>query len=139
MLEITPGLTIDVRELEFIFVRASGPGGQNVNKVATAAQLHFDVKNSASLPSRIKERLLRIADNRLTTEGILVIDAHRFRTREGNRLDALRRFIDLVRKAAKKPKTRRRTSPTRTSIEQRLEKKKHRSTVKRMRQARSEE
>jgi ribosome-associated protein len=139
MIEIIPGLQIDERELETHFVRASGPGGQNVNKVATAVQLRFDVMTSNSLPSEVKARLFKLAGSRLTVEGVLVIDARRYRTQEANRLDALQRFIDLVRKAAEQPKTRRRTKPSRASVEQRLKHKKLRSVIKRIRQTRVDE
>src|SRR5512147_1891813 len=98
MIEITPSLQIDERELQIDFIRASGPGGQNVNKVATAVQLRFDVRTS-SLPEESKERLIRLAGSRITSEGILMIEAKRFRTQEQNREDAFQRFVDLVRKS----------------------------------------
>ncbi len=133
MIEITPTYSVDEHELQFAFVRASGPGGQNVNKVATAVQLRFDV-NRSSLPAEVKERLRRLAGNKLTSEGELLIEARRYRTQDQNREDALNRFIELLQHAFKKPKARTRTSPTRASREKRLKEKKERSDVKRLRQ-----
>ena len=138
MLEITPSLKIDERELQLEFVRASGPGGQNVNKVATAVQLRFDVMNS-SLPEEIKTRLIHLAGQRMTSEGILLIEAKRFRTQEQNRDDAIQRFAELVRKAAVKPKPRRKTKPTQASKEKRLKAKKVRGEIKKIRQSKSYE
>jgi len=138
MLEITPSLNIDERELQLEFVRASGPGGQNVNKVATAVQLRFDVRAS-SLPEDIKNRLVSIAGKRVTNEGVMMIEARKFRTQEKNRDDAIQRFVELVRKAAVKPKTRRRTKPTLASKEKRLKAKKERGEIKKIRQSKSYE
>jgi ribosome-associated protein len=138
MLEITPSLKIDERELQLEFVRASGPGGQNVNKVATAVQLRFDVR-AASLPEEVKSRLVSLAGKRVTNEGILVIEARKFRTQEKNRDDAIQRFVELVRKAAVKPKPRRKTNPTPVSKEKRLKAKKERGEIKKIRQSRSYE
>ena len=132
MIEITPSVHIDERELQIDFVRASGPGGQNVNKVATAAQLRFDL-NASSLPEDVRARLIRLAGNRLTSEGVLMIEAKRFRTQEQNREDAIGRFVELVRKALVKPKTRKKTKPTQASKEERLKEKKRKGDVKRMR------
>ena len=134
MLEITPALQIDERELQIDFMRASGPGGQNVNKVATAAQLRFDVR-TASLPEEVKERLTHLAGKRITREGILVIEAKRFRTQEQNREDAIQRFIELIRKSLAKPKARKKTKPTQASKEERLKEKKRRAEIKKMRQS----
>lgn len=136
MLEITPSIRIDERELEFDFLRASGPGGQNVNKVATAVQLRFDVMNS-SLPEELKTRLIHLAGGRITNESILIIEAKRFRTQEQNRTDAIRRFVELVRKAAAKPKPRKKTKPTQASREERLKEKKRRGELKRGRRTKS--
>lgn len=138
MIEITPSLQVDERELLIDFLRASGPGGQNVNKVATAVQLRFDVRAS-SLPEEGKERLIHLAHNRITGEGVLIIEAKRFRTQEQNRADAIQRFIDLVQKALVKPKTRKKTIPTKASKEERLKEKKRRGEIKKMRQSRSVE
>ena len=138
MIEITPFLQIDERELQIDFVRASGPGGQNVNKVATAAQLHFDVRAS-SLPEEVKERLTQLAGKRITSEGMLLIEARRFRAQEQNREDAIQRFVELVRKALVKPKARKKTKPTRASKEVRIKEKKRRGEIKKMRQSRSVE
>ena len=132
MIEITPSLQIDERELEIDFVRSSGPGGQNVNKVATAAQLRFDMKAS-SLPEEVKERLRHLAGNRMTAEGVLLIEAKRFRTQEQNREDAIHRLVDLVRKALVPPKPRKPTKPTATSKARRLKAKKVRGDTKRLR------
>jgi ribosome-associated protein len=134
MIEISPSLQIDERELQIEFVRASGPGGQNVNKVATAAQLRFDVRAS-SLPEEAKERLIHLAGNRMTNEGVLVIEAKRFRTQEQNREDAVQRLVELVRKSLVKPKARKKTRPTQVSQEERLKEKKRRGEVKKMRQS----
>jgi ribosome-associated protein len=138
MLEITSSLKIDERELQLEFIRASGPGGQNVNKVATAVQLRFDLRAS-SMPEDVKSRLIRIAGKRITNEGILVIEARRFRTQEQNRDDAIQRFVELVRKAALKPKPRRKTKPTQASKEARLKAKKRRGEIKKVRQGKSYE
>ncbi len=135
MLEITPSLQIDKCELQIDFIRASGPGGQNVNKVATAAQLRFDVRAS-SLPEDVKDRLIRMAGKRVTSEGVLVIEAKRFRTQEQNREDAIQRFVELVRKSLVEPKKRKKTKPTRAAKEERLKEKKRRAEIKKIRQSR---
>jgi ribosome-associated protein len=134
MLTITPSIHIDERELQFEFIRASGPGGQNVNKVATAVQLRYDLRAS-SLPEQVKARLVSIAGKRVTGQGMLTIEAKRFRTQEGNRADAIQRFIELVRRAAVKPKPRRKTKPTKVSKEKRLKAKKQRGEIKKTRQS----
>ncbi len=133
MLQITARSRIRADELQIEFVRSSGPGGQNVNKVATAAQLRFDVLGSPSLPEAVKHRLVKLAGSRLTAEGILILEAHRFRTQEANRQDALQRFAGLLLRAEQEPKHRRPTRPTAASKEARLEEKKRRSAVKKNR------
>ena len=132
MLEITPTFSIDERELQLDFVRASGPGGQNVNKVATAVQLRFDVTHS-TLPEEAKKRLMQLAGKRISTEGILLIEAKRFRTQEQNREDALQRLVELVQKALIPPKSRKKTKPTAVSKLKRLEAKKIKADTKRLR------
>ena len=134
MIEITPFFSIDENELQFTFVRSSGPGGQNVNKVATAVQLRFDV-NRSSLPDEVKRRLIHIAGNRITSEGELLIEAKKFRTQEQNREDALKRFVELVQRAFQKPKIRTKTQPTAAAREKRLKEKKARAEIKKMRQS----
>ena len=136
MYKITPTLQIEERELQFEYIRASGPGGQNVNKVATAVQLRFDVTNSPSLASDIKGRLIRLSGKRVNADGILVIEARRFRTQEANREDAIRRFTELVQKSLVPPKPRRKTRPTASSKEKRLREKKQRGETKKSRQNR---
>jgi len=130
MIQVTNSIAIDEAELQESFIRASGPGGQNVNKVESAVQLRFDVRNSASLPEDVKARLERIAGKRLTNEGVLVITAQRFRTQERNREDAVARLVELVRQATERPKPRRPTRPTLASKKRRLEAKGRRSEIK---------
>jgi ribosome-associated protein len=122
-------------ELTFSFIRGSGPGGQNVNKVATAVQLRFDVRHSPSLTDAVKHRLARIAGRRLTATGTLVIEARRYRTQAQNRDDALERFATMLVRSTETPKPRRRTKPSKASGERRLESKKKRAEIKRTRQA----
>jgi ribosome-associated protein len=134
MLEITPTIQIDEHELEFAFIRSAGPGGQNVNKVATAVQLRFPI-GSSTLPDDVKSRLIQKAGKRVTQDGVLIIEAKTHRTQEQNKEEAIRRFTDWVRKASEKPKLRTKTRPTRASKERRLEGKKKRSAIKKTRQS----
>jgi len=135
MIRVTPQISIDEREIEETFVRASGPGGQNVNKLSTAVQLRFDVRHSPSLPDDVKARLERLAGSRLTREGALVIVAQRHRTQARNRDDALERLLELIRAAAVAPVKRRPTRPTAASRRRRIESKKRRAGIKTLRRA----
>jgi ribosome-associated protein len=135
MIRITRSIHLEDDELHFRFVRASGPGGQNVNKVASAVQLRFDIRRSPSLPEEVRERAIRLARNRITDQGILVIEAKRFRTQERNRQDAIDRLVGLLQKAAQRPKPRRPTRPTAASKAKRRANKQHRSEVKKRRRS----
>ena len=130
MIRITDAISINESELREDFVRSSGPGGQNVNKVATAVQLRFDVRNSPSMPEDVRERLIRIAGKRMTEDGVLIIEAKRLRTQDQNRQDARERLLELIRKATEKPRLRRKTKPSFASKQRRLESKQRRSRVK---------
>jgi ribosome-associated protein len=129
MLRITRNIAIDENDVEISFIRASGPGGQNVNKLSTAAQLRYDTRRLALAPD-IAARLVRLAGQRLTKDGVIVIHAQRFRTQERNRADATDRLIELLREAAIRPPPRRATKPTLGSKQRRLESKKRRGDVK---------
>ena len=133
MIRITETIAIDEREIEESFIRASGPGGQNVNKLSTAVQLRFDVRHSPSLPNDVAIRLMRLAGKRLTKDGVIVLIAQSNRTQERNRAEARERLIELIREASVKPVPRRATKPTKASKTKRLEGKKLRSNVKDMR------
>jgi len=133
MIPVTRTISLNENEIGLHFVRSSGPGGQNVNKVATAVQLRFDVGNSPSLPGDVRTRLIRLAGRRITQDGILIIEARQFRTQEGNREDAIERLVELIRAAAVRPKPRRKTKPSRAAKERRIEGKKRRGEVKKMR------
>ena len=136
MIRITDHISIDEAELEEAFVRSSGPGGQNVNKLSTAVQLRFNVRQSPSLPNDVAIRLMKLAGSRMTKDGVLVIIAQSHRTQERNRADAQDRLVALIREAAVRPVPRRATKPTKASKERRLEGKKVRSTIKGMRNKR---
>ena len=135
MIRVTDTIAIGEDEIAERFVRAAGPGGQNVNKVATAVQLRFDARRSPSLPEDVRARLMRLAGRRVTQDGVLVITAQRFRTQERNREDAIERLVALIRQAAVRPIPRRPTRPTAASRERRLAAKKRRSGVKSLRGA----
>jgi len=133
MIAITPSLGLREAELEFRFVRASGPGGQNVNKVSTAVELRFDAANSPSLPEDVRARLIRLAGSRATSEGVILIDARRHRSQTLNREDAVERLVELVRRAAERRKPRVATAPSAAAQRRRVATKKVRATVKKLR------
>jgi ribosome-associated protein len=133
MIRITERISIDESELDLSFIRASGPGGQHVNKSATAVQLRFDVANSPSLPAGVRQRLIEQAGNRMTQSGVLVIDASEYRSQTRNREEAIRRLKTLIRQAAHEPKRRRKTRVPKGAQERRLENKRRRSEKKRFR------
>jgi ribosome-associated protein len=138
MIQITETIAIDESEIQEQFIRASGPGGQHVNRAATAVQLRFDAAHSPSLPSSVRKRLIRLAGSRMTKDGVLVIQVGRFRSQERNRQEALERLIALIQEAARKPKVRRKTKPPRASRERRLKDKRRRGEIKRLRRAHGE-
>jgi ribosome-associated protein len=133
MIRVTESIVLGEDEIAFDFIRSSGPGGQNVNKVATAVQLRFDVRNAASIPAGVKARLTRLSGSRMTSEGVLVISARRFRSQAQNRQDALERLLALIRAAAVAPKRRIATKPSASSRRKRLDEKRRRGETKRLR------
>jgi ribosome-associated protein len=135
MIPVTAKIALDEREIAEVFIRASGPGGQNVNKVASAVQLRFDARHSPSLPDDVRGRLERLAGSRLTRDGVIVITAQRHRAQARNRDDALARLLDLIRRAAHPPPKRRTTKPPASARERRIEGKKRRGGIKRLRQS----
>lgn len=139
MIRVTSAIAIDEGEIEEHFIRASGPGGQNVNKLASAVQLRFDVRHSPNLPPDVRDRLERISGHRLTRDGVLVIMARRHRTQERNRADARERLIELIRSAAAAPKTRRVTRPTKAAKRRRLNAKVRHGALKRLRRMQPED
>ena len=134
MIPVTNTITLDEKEIRFKFIRSPGPGGQHVNKAATAVQLRFDVKHSASLPEYVRSRLLQLAKNRVNASGILIILANSYRSQGLNRKEALERLASLIAKAAQKQKNRRKTKPTISSLRKRKEAKQRSSKLKRSRQ-----
>lgn len=139
MIEISPSIFLDESEIQIDFIRASGPGGQNVNKVASAVQLRFNLSASDALPDEVKLRLRQIAGKRITEEGLLIIDARRFRTQEQNREDALNRLVHLIQQSVKKPKPRKKTKPSAAAQAERIDEKKHRGRVKKTRSITSQD
>ncbi len=139
MIEITPSIRLDPREITETFIRSPGPGGQNVNKVATAVQLRFDLRASPSLPEAVRDRAARLAGRRLTKDGIVVITAARFRSQERNREDALARLVALLREAAQPPTPRKATRPSLGAKKRRLDGKTRRGAIKRLRRTRPSE
>jgi ribosome-associated protein len=135
MITVTPAIAIDENEIKEYFIRASGPGGQNVNKVATAVQLRFDAGNSPSLPPGVRQRLIRLAGKRVNEQGVLVIDARCYRSQAQNRRDATERLVELIRSAAERPKRRKKTRPSLAAGKRRLEHKRRIAEKKRTRRS----
>ena len=135
MIKISDEITLNEKDIKEEFIKASGPGGQNVNKLSTAVKLFFNVKETATLSVEIKTRLIKLSGSRITDQGVLIIHAKRFRSQDRNRKDAFERLKKLLLKAAQKPKTRRKTKPTKAAIEKRLQSKKKKSDLKKSRNA----
>ncbi len=137
MIRLSRGIAIDEREIDFDFIRSSGPGGQNVNKVSTAVRLRFDARGSSSLPEDVRERLIRLAGRRISDDGFLTIHARQGRTQETNRRDAVKRLVELLERAVERPIPRRPTRPTAGSRERRLDAKRRRGETKQARRPKS--
>jgi ribosome-associated protein len=135
MIHVTDSISLHENEIQLDFVRASGPGGQNINKVSSAVQLRFDAAKSSALSEEIRDRLKQISGHRMTADGILIIKAQRYRTQDRNREDAIHRLVTLIRQAAVKPRQRRRTKPSRAAKQKRLASKRHRGKIKRQRRS----
>jgi len=135
MIYVTDSISLHENEIQLDFIRASGPGGQNINKVSSAVQLRFDAANSYALNEEIRDRLKQIAGHRMTADGILIIKAQRYRTQDRNREDAIERLVTLIRQAAEKPRQRRQTKPSRAAKQKRLTSKRHRGEIKRRRRS----
>jgi len=133
MIGVTPAIQLKDEEVELYFIRAPGPGGQNVNKVSTAVQLRFNVRQSPSLPEEVRQRLAELAGRRLSSEGVLILEARQYRTQDRNRQAAIDRLVRLIRQASQPPKPRHKTKPSRAAVLSRLETKRKRSEIKRMR------
>ncbi len=133
MIQVTDSISLHENEIQLDFIKASGPGGQNVNKVSSAVQLRFDAARSSALSEEIRNRLKQISGRRMTTEGILIIEARRYRTQDRNREDAIDRLVTLIRKAVEKPRQRRRTKPSPAAKQKRLTAKRQRGEIKRRR------
>lgn len=133
MIPVTESISIDEQDIQFDYVRSAGPGGQNVNKVSTSVQLRFNIIQASTLEPKIKDRLIKLGGNRVTSDGILIIEAKRYRTQEKNRLDSIKRLVTLIQQAAEEPKIRKKTRPTLTSSAARVDEKKRRGAIKRIR------
>lgn len=133
MIKITPSIQINDEEIELVFIRSPGPGGQNVNKVSSAVQLRFNIQGSTSIPQDVKQRLIKLAGRRLSSEGVLIIEARQYRSQEHNRQAARERLVRLIQQACEPPKPRHKTKPSRAAILRRLETKRKRGEIKRMR------
>jgi ribosome-associated protein len=136
MISITPSIQLNDDEIEFDYIRSTGPGGQNVNKVSSAVQLRFNVQGSPSLPTDVKQRLIALAGRRMTTEGVMIIESRQYRTQENNRQAAIKRLGKLIQRAIEPPKPRHKTRPSRAAILHRLETKRKRSEIKHLRRNR---